>query len=189
MQGASEGILSALGLQEAALTAAALKGTEIGCVYSSPQKRALQTADLIAQAHHVQPVILDDLREMDFGFYEGKPYFASPEESPKGLRRLHLLSKVLVAQVSGESLRNVSRRATSAWRHIMDSQPYGPIVIVSHGVLLNYLLACLLPKSVYETIKPVSLRPCSITELDAIKTGSANLLRLNDINHLTLTKS
>lgn len=185
MQGSTDSPLSNQGREEARLASEALKNIRFKAAFSSPMGRALETARILASAQPGLEIIqLGDLHEMDFGFYEHKPYFASPDEVPHGLRRLSLLAKILLAQATGETLIHVSQRASKSWEQISAVVPEGVILIVSHGVLLNYLLKLLLPETIFETIKPASLRPCSITELEVPSPGKAKILRINDTSHL-----
>ena len=186
MQGSSDSPLSARGRKEAQRTAEALSGIPFDAAFSSPMGRAWETAQIVAHLHPGMEVIaLNDLHEMDFGFYEKKLYFASPEEVPHGFRRLSLLAKVLFAQVTGESLRSVSRRAEKGWAEITARAPSGNLLIVSHGVLINYLIKYLLDEQVFKTLKTMSIKPCSLTELTVTSSGDVQLMRFNDTAHLT----
>jgi len=185
MQGSTDSLLSANGREEARRVAEALKAVRFDAVFSSPMGRSVETARIITHSHHGLEIIqLDDLREMNFGFYEYKPYFGSPDEVPQGFRRLNLLVKILIAQATGESLSRVRRRAFKSWEQITTTTPGGVVLIVSHGVLLNCLLQYLLPEDSFEAIKPASLRPCSITELEVYSPGKAKILRINGTAHL-----
>ena len=181
MQGSSDSPLSARGRKEAQQTGEALSAIRFDAAFASPMGRAWETAQIIANSFMgIEVIPLNDLHEMDFGFYERKPYFASPEEVPHGLRRLSLLAKVLFAQVTGESLRSVSRRAVNSWAEISAQAPSGNILIVSHGVLINYLLKYLLDEQVFKTLRTVTIKPCSISEVKVTSPGSAELIRFND---------
>ena len=185
MQGASDSPLSARGREEAQQTAGVLGRIRFKAIFSSPMGRARETAQILAGRHPgLEITLLDDLHEMDFGYYEKKPYFASPDEVPHGLSWLSLLAKIMIAQATGETLSHVSRRALKSWGQIISKVPEGPILIVSHGVLINYLLKYLLSKPDFEAIKPANLRPCSITELEVTSPGNAKLIRINDTSHL-----
>jgi len=185
VQGSSDSPLSARGRKEAQRTAEALNGIHFAAAFSSPMGRAWETALIVTLPHPGLEVIpLNDLHEMDFGFYEKKPYFASPEEVPHGLRRLTLLAKVMFAQITGEPLRSVSRRAVRSWTQISTRAPAGELLIVSHGVLINYLLKYLLDEEVFKTLMTAAIKPCSITEVKVISTDSAELIRFNDTAHL-----
>ena len=186
MQGSSDSPLSTRGREEALRTAEALSQITFDAAFSSPMGRAQETALIVAHPHPGLMVIpMDDLHEMDFGFYEKKPYFASPEEVPHGFRRLTLLAKVLFAQVTGESLRSVRRRAVKSWAEICIRAPAGKLLIVSHGVLINYLLKHLVDEQVFKALRTAAIKPCSITELVVDSAGNAQMMRFNDTAHLT----
>jgi len=186
MQGSSDSPLSARGREEARRTGEAISGICIDAAFSSPMGRAWETAQIVARPHaEIEVIPLNDLHEMDFGYYERKPFFASPDEEPRGLRRLFLLMKVIFAQLTGESLRSVSRRAVKSWAEISARAPEGRLLIVSHGVLINYLLKYLLDEQVFKSLRTVGIKPCSITELKVSSAGRAELIRFNDVAHLT----
>jgi broad specificity phosphatase PhoE len=167
------------------LASNALERIHFNAVFSSPAVRTSETAAIIAKPHPGLTIFpLDTLREMDFGYYEGRPYFASPDEVAYGFKRFILILKVLFAQATGESSRSLSMRAKAGWEKISTIIPAGEILIVSHAVLLNYLLKYLLPKAAFNSIQSVNLRPCSITELEITMPGDARIVRLNDTSHL-----
>jgi alpha-ribazole phosphatase len=185
MQGITDSPLSPRGQEQALRASKALEHVPFKIAFSSPMVRALETASIIAKPHSSLKIAsLDPLHEMDFGYYEGRPYFASPDEVPQGIRRLLLIAKVAFAQATGESLTSISRRAIKGWEQISEAIPGGEILIVSHAVLLNYLLKYLLSNDTFNSIKPVNLRPCSITELEVTSPGISKLVRFNDTAHL-----
>src|SRR5262245_33095324 len=63
--------LSDTGRAHAEQIAEALADEPIAAVYSSPRRRALDTARPLARALGLEPVVVDDLREIDFGELEG----------------------------------------------------------------------------------------------------------------------
>jgi broad specificity phosphatase PhoE len=67
--------LSTLGRSQAKALARALEDTELDAVYSSPMRRARDTAAPIANSHHDMEVrMVPELYEMDYGAYCGQPY-------------------------------------------------------------------------------------------------------------------
>jgi broad specificity phosphatase PhoE len=98
--------------------------------------------------------------------------------------RLGLLGRIMIAQITGEPLFHVCRRARQAWQSIAEITNNGTVLVITHGALINYLLRNLLPLEAYKKIKPVQSAPCSITELDVTTQGESALLRLNDTRHL-----
>lgn len=184
LQGFSDSPLSARGREEAQLAATALQNSSIEYAFASPMGRALETADIICGQLGIDYQILDNLREMDFGFYEGRDYFDAPDEHTSIIVRLGLLGRILIAQITGEPLFHVSRRARKAWKIISESADGGKVLVITHGALINYLIQFLLSRETYKKIGPIRSAPCSITELEVNKPGNAVLLRLNDIRHL-----
>jgi probable phosphoglycerate mutase len=184
LQGSSDSPLSVRGRKEAQLAAAALQYSSVEYAFSSPMGRAMETASIVCEQLGIGYQIVDALREMDFGFYEGRGYFKAPDKDSTSLERLGLLGRILIAQITGEPLFNVSRRARKAWQIISEIADGRKVLVITHGALINTLIRYLLPREAYKKIKPVRSDPCSITELDVITPGNAVLQRLNDTRHL-----
>jgi broad specificity phosphatase PhoE len=60
-----------VGKEQAARLGLRLKNTEIDAIYSSPLKRAMDTAQAIAGYHNLRVQVENDLREMEVGELEG----------------------------------------------------------------------------------------------------------------------
>ncbi len=114
-------------------------------VYSSPLERAVQTAEIIFPDREI--VIVDDLREMDFGVFEGLP----AEE----LVRLDSFKKWLKGGLdnpppTGEALRSMMLRCYSALNlMILDMMKEGFThagAVTHSGILMNMLSCFGLPK-------------------------------------------
>jgi len=184
IQGTTDSPLSEKGKHEAAFTARALNMIDFNGIFCSPMGRTVETAGIISVETGKTPILINALHEMNFGIYEGKKYFAAPVNSIRYWKKLELLARILISQVTGESIRSVRSRAVQSWNEIKGICPNGHILIVSHGVILNYLIGCLLPKQKYDQIKPIYLQPCSITEIILPPEQTAKLIRVNDFNHL-----
>lgn len=114
-------------------------------VYSSPLERAVQSAEILFPDREI--VIVDDLREMDFGVFEGLP----AEE----LIQLDSYKKWLKGGLdnpppNGETLRNMMTRCYSALNLIimdMMKNGYTHTGVVTHsGILMNMMSCFGLPK-------------------------------------------
>jgi probable phosphoglycerate mutase len=184
LQGSTDSPLSDRGRDEARLAAAALQDSSVEYAFSSPMGRTRETADIICSRLGIDYRVVDDLREMDFGFFEGREYFDAPDKYSSIPMRLGLLGRIMIAQITGEPLFHVCRRARQAWQSIAEITNNGTVLVITHGALINYLLRNLLPLEAYKKIKPVQSAPCSITELDVTTQGESALLRLNDTRHL-----
>jgi probable phosphoglycerate mutase len=184
LQGSTDSPLSERGRNEARLAADALKNSSIQFAYASPMGRAKETVEIICRRLGIEYRTVEELREMGFGFYEGREYFDAPDKYSSIPMRLGLLGRILIAQITGEPLFHVSRRARKAWKIISESSQDCRVLVITHGALINYLIRFLLSREMYKKIRPVRSAPCSITELDVITPGNAVLQRLNDTRHL-----
>lgn len=73
LHGRSARPLSALGLEQASLTAQSMHADFTGHVFAIFLSRAVQTAQAVGMAMQLFPQPLDGLQEKDFGWLEGKP--------------------------------------------------------------------------------------------------------------------
>jgi len=76
IQGQSDTVLNNIGQQQARLVAKVLRSELFDAIWSSPLRRALDTAQYINEYHHKEIEIHDALLERSFGDYEGKPVSA-----------------------------------------------------------------------------------------------------------------
>ncbi len=74
IQGISDGELNETGRRQAEALAQALKNERVEAIYTSPLKRARDTAYAIGRHHQVEVVTLHGLRELDAGEVDGLTY-------------------------------------------------------------------------------------------------------------------
>jgi broad specificity phosphatase PhoE len=70
-QGHADPPLNDRGREQAAELAEALADVELAALYSSPLRRAFETAGLVAARHGLRAVPVDGLREVDVGSWQG----------------------------------------------------------------------------------------------------------------------
>jgi broad specificity phosphatase PhoE len=117
-----------------------LRRMPIDAVYTSPSKRALDTARLLAEPHALTPGELDDLRELDFGICEGRTYDEIAAEEPE-LFRTWMLTPAEVRFPGGESYAQLRRRALTAAAALRKRHAAGTFAVVSHGGVIRAILA------------------------------------------------
>jgi probable phosphoglycerate mutase len=128
--------LTPAGLDQARTRGLALRGGYAPtALYSSPFRRALQTAQAIGEALGLVPTVIEDLREQDFGIYRGRPYtdFYGHWMAAGGVERWELRPE------GGEMLREVARRAGAALDDIARRHLGAEVVVVSHGGVMSAL--------------------------------------------------
>ncbi len=139
LQGRSDQPLNDEGIKEAADAAKKLGGIKFSHVYSSPLRRARQTAKIIAP--NFDPTIDDRLIEMDYGPYEGADltnpapellaFFADLVNNPEPFGMESLKSVVLRLGSFIEDIRHLS----------------GDILISTHAIAMKGALEYLTPGS------------------------------------------
>ncbi len=111
----------------------------VAAVYTSPLRRAAQTAGQIAEALRL-PVIPDpDLRELFLGNWEGKTV-AEIQASAPGHYEQWLEDPEAFPAPGGEDLRAFERRVVGAVQRMQRAHPGTNLIVVSHGGVIKALL-------------------------------------------------
>lgn len=141
-QGRKDIPLNAAGLKQAKAIGELLKNQTIQHIYSSPLNRALETAKIIS-AHHSLPVkSLDELKEMDFGDWEGK----KSQDIQKNFNNLWQLWKYNPEIVNIPDSEKVEQLFTRTKKiiELLCGINDGSIIVVTHGAFLRALTVDLL---------------------------------------------
>jgi len=177
--GVSDPPLSDEGLAQAEALAVRLAWEGLTALYSSPLRRALQTAEVIARACGLKAQVEPDLREMDFGCWEGLTRAEIVERYPEQMRAWKMDPTAEPAPHGGESLAQMARRAKAAYDRILARHGDGEtVLIVAHGGVLQALL-CQALDSPLRARWPYHLRAGVLSELQ-ITDGQAVLASLNE---------
>lgn len=181
IQGASSDVpLNAAGRRQAACTAIALKDQPIDAIYSSPQARARDTAEVIARLHGLTVQLEPDLREIEAGDFEGKSSYALRDTlnqfmAAYGEGRTPRLP-------GGEGLVQVQQRGWSTIERLTAGRTSGTIVVVSH-YFTTLTIVCRALDFPLITMRRLRIMPGSINVIGFTDLG-ATLLGLNDTCHL-----
>ena len=180
IQGQSEAPLSALGHRQAEAVAEALAGQPIGAIFASPLRRAMETAQYIADRLQL-PIQTDPrLMELDAGVFEGQLRSELTAEYPEELARWLGGDEDFVIP-TGESRRELADRGCAALRAIAAGD-CREVVVVTHGGLLSATLRALL--NLQQPLPPFALQNGSITRLAVNAEQQFSLVALNKIEHL-----
>lgn len=98
----------------------------VDIIIASPMKRALKTAQIVAEASGIEVVTDERLREWDYGSYEGM------HRSADGFAQNKRDFGVKMGG-SGESLLQLAHRVYSALDDIIERYKEKTVLIVSHG--------------------------------------------------------
>jgi len=124
--------LSAEGKRQAEALAEYLKAEGITAIYSSDLKRAAQTAGIIAKPLSINIKLTKDLREIDFGDWEGLTY-AEIDALDHEYFQSWMNDPVAVAIPGGERWDRFEHRVLRAVESIVEHEKDGNVIAVSHG--------------------------------------------------------
>jgi len=172
--------LDKIGIQQAYAIANRLSVLDVSAVYSSPLKRALETAQIIATKLKVNIKAEDSLVDFDFGKWQGLSTREVQKQFPQAYKQW--LSEPHLVKIPGaENLSDVRNRITKMLFETLIKEK-NDIVVVSHRIV-NKMLICAalsLDDSYFWQIKQ---DVAAISILD-YRDGVFTLSLLNDTNHL-----
>jgi len=183
-QGCTDISLAAEGIQQAILLRKRLDA-KFDCIYTSPLSRAVQTATILCQnTNNIKPVIVEDLREINFGAWEGLTIEQIKERFPLEFQ-LWKTDEENANLVGGDlNLKNASTRITNAILNIVKEHIGEKIVIVAHGGILKAGLIGLFDwkMTMYHRF---FLGNTSVTKISFGNTLNPILITLNDTSHIS----
>ena len=138
--GKTDLLLTEQGIEEINKVASTLRTIAFQKVFCSPLSRCRQSLDLLnlpAPSDYV-----DDLREIDFGRWEGKD-FSEISRSDEENVRMWATSPETFCFPEGESIQAFRKRIEEFYHAISDADEE-KILIVSHGGVIRHLLCFLL---------------------------------------------
>jgi broad specificity phosphatase PhoE len=143
-QGWSDSALSPRGERQVRALARRLREWAPTALFSSTLPRAVATAEAISGELSLAPTLLDDLREMNCGEWEGSSFDAVRKNSPEFYARW--AANPQLACPGGESFADVRARMESALARISSALNGADetAVVVSHGTAIRIVATALL---------------------------------------------
>jgi broad specificity phosphatase PhoE len=183
LHGISDIPLSEFGKKQAKLTAETFTGKKVDRLYSSSLARAMQTAEEISKVTSLEIEPVEGLKEMDFGWMEGKRDNWSVVKGKPIPVVFYLLTRLVSGFFSGERFCKFNHRVVNAWKKIVVDNPSGTVSVVAHsGVLRAILVHEFGGCPVYD--RKFSLATCSVSEIECEEGGNMRLIEVNRNSHL-----
>jgi len=182
--GHSDVSLDEVGKEQLQKVAHRLKDYPLKAIYASDLERAYQTAQAIAQVHNLPINKFGELREINFGQWEGKTY----DEIIQELQHQHIMDAWLKDPYNtqlpqGESLTDLQERVVRCLEKILDRHRDETIAVVTHAgpiwVLISHVLG--VPLNNYWRIKQSNT---AINIIEFYEENSGIISLLNDVSHL-----
>lgn len=156
--------LSPKGERQAAAIARFLAGQGIDAVISSAMRRAVLTAQAIAEAAGIPHLLEPMLHERRVGILSGKPFGEGGIWADT--QRRWSRGEADYAHDGAESWTALRDRIVPAWDRIIAAHADKTVAVVAHGIVCKVILLHLFPHFTWETIG--STRNAALNELTCV---------------------
>lgn len=165
IQGQTDTLLNEKGREQAHELAERLKdGYEINTIYTSRQKRARETAEVIGEAIRVSPIVREGLEEISLGRWEGYTWKQVREQFRDEYQAWYTNRRYEVPP-GGESYQQLLDRLLPALADIFDKNTEN-VLIVTHSAVIMTLLTYLYDTPFEDMAKNYKTGNAGIVEID-----------------------
>lgn len=179
--------LTPKGVLQARQTADFLSAKNIQEIYTSPLKRALETAQIIAAPLGLPVQAMEQFREVNVGDLEGQKPTAELWKQHNAIVKSWMDGHPELRFPGGEDLYTLLNRARAGYMQILAGKQSRNIVIVAHGGIFRFTL-----QHLFALVDPAILNQgtpnCAITEVEAQVTGDhleGRLISFASTSHLS----
>lgn len=178
-QGLADIELNQAGREQAIKAAWEMSHIKVDAVYSSDLKRAMDTARPMAESHGLEVITEPNFREIDQGEWEGLHVDEIKERWPD----LWGPARHYSPRPGGESPHQVRERALKGVKRVVQDEPEGTVVIVSHGGTIRWIAAEALGYDDKRSARIRGLGNGQMVSIEAVLRGDelvlGNLVRLD----------
>jgi len=173
--------LNEKGYEQVKLLSDRLSNVPIDIIYSSPLKRALSTADAVAEPHGLAPVAIDDLIEINLGDWQELHAGEIIKKWPDMWQQSRVDPSGLVWP-NGESFAQAAERSVRAFDSILKANRGKIVAVVTHDIIVR-IMAMHVLGVVYSTYRRMEISNASFTKI-VVMDDKKQLITLNDTSHL-----
>jgi probable phosphoglycerate mutase len=183
MQGWKDSPLTDIGINQAEQLSESLKNENFSIIYTSSCNRAVQTANILNRNRNTRLVKDDNLREVNFGSWDGCLFSDLENSFPEDFNLLkekpHLFKSTL-----GESFLIAQNRVLFAINRIILNHFGKNILIISHAIVIKLILSYYKKQHIRDiwNTPPIEQTSLSIIEID---NRFVNIVRYGDTSHLS----
>lgn len=174
-------------IEAAKKTGKSLNDISFAHVYTSPQKRAKDTAEYIIEESRsdLQLTEVDGLREIGFGEWEGQPFAYAEENHLDAYINLKAHpEKYDPSAFNGETYEALIERSQNAIEEAVAKHPGEDLLFVAHGVTLLTIMHTLIGKETSDIRSKGLLSNTSISILETDGKNGYSVVSWNDTTHL-----
>jgi broad specificity phosphatase PhoE len=182
MQGWKNSNLTERGRMNAMALGRALQNVEFRKVYCSPLERTRVTTGLILGGRDVEVIYNENLKEIHLGELEGLTQDEIKDIYPEFQIHFWKNPHEYVPR-SGESFYEVRDRVIKTLEQIIEDNPDGNVMIVTHGVVLKTIHSYFKNLTMERLWDPPFIYDTSLTIVE-INDGKARIIVEGDISHI-----
>lgn len=182
MQGWKNSNLTEKGVDNAIKLGKSLNHIDFDYIYCSPLGRAIDTAKYIRGDKNTEITIIESLKEMGFGVYEGME-----NEKVKELYRLQQYNfwnkPHLYETIEGEKFEELIQRVNQVLNHIINTTTGENVLVVTHTLVIKALYLIIKNRSLEDFWKPPFMYDTCLSVLEVQGTKIEIIIEA-DISHL-----
>jgi len=178
--GSTDVPLSPAGNRQASMLAAPLRKVAVRKCLASPSRRVCETAQAALAGSGLAPELDQNLREIDFGAWEGKTFAEICNSEPERVNAWAAYRPDF-AFPGGEGIAAFAARVREVGERIA-ADPAEAIAVFTHGGVIRELICHYLALASRHYID-FDVKPASITTL-MLSGGRGTLMGLNDLCHI-----
>ncbi len=141
------------------------KNLRVAAVYSSPLKRAVETAGIVSKKLELPSYIFPGLQEICFGKWEGLTWDEVKTNDPEYYQDWYT-NRRYQRTPDGESYQDMLERVISALRRIIETEA-ADVIIICHSAVIMALRCFLNDDSFTDMVKKYKVGNAGIVELSA----------------------
>ena len=162
--------LTQLGQEQILSLREKIKEEKPAAIWSSPLQRAHQTAKMLGETFGLEPKIVPNLMEQDYGQWDGVHFKEASTRFPQDFKAW-MSGDITIGPTSGETIQQVSERVMACFRELDKQAIEGETYIwVGHAGAFATLL-CGLLKTPLCNQWPYMLQAGSLTEIQILDFG------------------
>lgn len=142
-RGSADIALSEKGREQAEALSQLFREVPLSAIFSSPQRRAMETVSIINRYHSLPIQEREELKSVNYGDWEGRLLEEVARDYPQ-LYREYIEHIESFRFPQGETLDDLRKRALSVVEEALLSFPGGQILVVTHQVVSRVLICALI---------------------------------------------
>jgi broad specificity phosphatase PhoE len=158
------------GVMQAQNMAKLFENIDVEKIYSSPLKRAHNTAMEISKIKNMDIEVNDLLKEINFGVFEGLKWDEIEEKYPEDAKK-SIVNNINFEYKNGENYNDVLKRVTKFFQDFTDNS-----IIVAHGALIRIIL------SYFKLISDENIFEFPVNNCDVIVVDGDNIDYLQNLS-------